>query len=362
MNCPMKKKEGWLWVELFEALHPGLDFVVVSVGFTFEAADQLADVGGIAQGEAVGDPCLRDAGFAGKGPGNGGAGAVVGAAPGLILQCEVGETGGEDCVGGEAFLLFDGGAAAVGAVAGFGEFFGKSFAEGLAPPVPAALQGAVEVLGGGEGDAACLPVLKAGALFQMTQEYLPMCGGVIEAAEGKPGGHVKPGEALFRRASVSPGKAAPWIGQEVGIACEQGGADGVEVDVVEEGGEVLRWGTQAAVVLGIDEDGLVPSAEEVAPCPVTGGKAAGVGVLKPLHALDEIGVRGANDQMVVIGHQGEGQNLPVCFFDGFAQGGEKHGAVLVGAHDGLALVAPCQHVVVSARIDDARLSGHGVKT
>ena len=122
------------------------------------------------------------------------------------------------------------------------------------------------------------------------------------------------------------------------VGGDKAGADGVEVDVVAAGAEIVA----AALV---DDKGFVAPAEEVAEKLMAAIEAAGVGGQEPLHARGQIGLRGLGDEMKMVSHQAPGVELPGRLLTGFAEGAQKSAAVEVIEEDGFAAVAAAHEVV-----------------
>jgi hypothetical protein len=79
------------------------------------------------------------------------------------------------------------------------------------------------------------------------------------------------------------------------VKVDQSGAHGIQVNVIHEGFQIVSAG-------GFDQDGFVAPAENVPPFLVAGIKTARVGVLKPLHPVDQVGLRCLKHPVVVVGH------------------------------------------------------------
>jgi hypothetical protein len=107
------------------------------------------------------------------------------------------------------------------------------------------------------------------------------------------------------------------------------------------------------------EPGLVAAAKEVAKLLVAAVEAAGVGGQKPLHAGGEVGLRGFDYQMKMVGHEAKGVDLPAGLGAGLPKGFQEERAVLVGFENGLVAVAAIHDVVDGVRVLEAEFSGHG---
>jgi len=110
---------------------------------------------------------------------------------------------------------------------------------------------------------------------------------------------------------------------------------------------------------GFGEDCLVTVAKEPASQSVPDIKTPGVGVLQPLHAGDEIGPRGFQQEMIMIGRQDPGMDPPAGFAARLRQGAQEKAMVALIAKDAFPPVAPRHDVVKSARILDADAARHG---
>jgi len=78
------------------------------------------------------------------------------------------------------------------------------------------------------------------------------------------------------------------------------------MNVVDDFAEIVTLpppGVADCTKVALDEDCFVASAEEMAPEPVAGVDAARERVLKPCHALDEVGLRRFEDPVVVVVHE-----------------------------------------------------------
>jgi len=135
------------------------------------------------------------------------------------------------------------------------------------------------------------------------------------------------------------------------VGGDEAGADGVQVDIVASGAEVV------ATAL-VDDEGFVTAAELVAEKLAAAIEAACVGAQEPFHAGDEIGLGPLGDEMEMISHEAEGVDLPAGFFAGLAQGAEERAAVGVVAKSGFAVVAPAHEMVNGAGELYAQGPGH----
>ena len=74
-------------------------------------------------------------------------------------------------------------------------------------------------------------------------------------------------------------------------------------------------------------------------------EAVGISAGEPLHAGDEIGARGFENEVKMIGHQAPGVDLPAGFGAGFAEGLQEEFAVFIAEEDGFAAVTAVDDVV-----------------
>src|SRR5690606_8938695 len=126
----------------------------------------------------------------------------------------------------------------------------------------------------------------------------PVSRPVVATEEGEPLRDGQPRLPRLGRERVALRETAPRIVEQPpeGSGGDKAGADGIEVDVVEERPQV-----QIAVALPrFDEHGLVAVAEEPPPFAMARVEASRVGVLEPAHALDEIGGRSLDEEVVVV--------------------------------------------------------------
>ena len=84
----------------------------------------------------------------------------------------------------------------------------------------------------------------------------------------------------------------------------------------------------------------------------------GVDGVELTHTLGKIGIRGLNDEVIMVGHLAIGVAEPVETAAHLAQGGEPIGAVLVVAIDRLAPIAARRYVIEAAGELDAEGSGY----
>jgi len=98
--------------------------------------------------------------------------------------------------------------------------------------------------------------------------------------------------------------------------------------------------------------------EKMAAAPMASVEVARVTAVEKLHARREIRIGRLDEQVVVVGHQTEGMNLPTEGLDRAGVPFEPFGAVGVVAHDRPLLVAAADDVVEGAFVLDAKRAGH----
>lgn len=148
-------------------------------------------------------------------------------------------------------------------------------------------------------------------------------------------------------------KAAPWIGGERFFGCKQGGADGIEVDVIANSAEVTGR-------IAIDEERFVASAEDVAEKFVAVVEPNGVGAEKPAHAFDEIRLGRFGHQVKMISHEAICVKLPAGFLAGFSEGFKEILAIDVVEENVFAAISTTHEMVDRASILDSRLTRHAI--
>jgi hypothetical protein len=130
------------------------------------------------------------------------------------------------------------------------------------------------------------------------------------------------------------------------------GSHGIEVDISTDG---------PIIGLILDQLGLVPTLEEMSGSLMPGGDALGVGRAEPLHARRQVGYRGANQQMEMIGHQNEADDLPPGPGRLSGEQFQELLSIVVIVHDVLSDVAPRHDVIDGARELDTQSSWHRTK-
>jgi hypothetical protein len=103
----------------------------------------------------------------------------------------------------------------------------------------------------------------------------------------------------------------------------------------------------------MDEEGVEPCLEEMAGAVMRAVEPAGVAAVEPVHAAREVRLRRPERGVKVIGHQHPGRDAPAKALDGLAEETQEGEAIVVGAEDGAALIAPRRHVIDSADEFDA---------
>jgi hypothetical protein len=162
---------------------------------------------------------------------------------------------------------------------------------------------------------------------------------VVEPVEAEPRG-------CFLAEAGVVAMAAPRVGVEVGSAFGgdrvgfANGTDGVEVDVLDEPG---------GVVVGFDELGFEAALKEVTDAVVMAVETNGVGDLEPADGLAEVGERGFEDEMIVVGKKTIRLQPNPKPLDHLGQSVEKQLTILVTAEYVATFIAACGHVVRGVR-------------
>ena len=104
---------------------------------------------------------------------------------------------------------------------------------------------------------------------------------------------------------------------------------------------------------GLNEDGLVPSLEEMTVPAVRSVKELRIHAVHLTHAERKISVRRLNEEVIVVVHQTAGMADPIVTFINVLEGIQKIEAVLVGFEDRLSLVASGGNMIHSASIFDS---------
>jgi len=112
----------------------------------------------------------------------------------------------------------------------------------------------------------------------------------------------------------------------------------------------------------LDQNGLVPSLEQVAGPAMPMVKELSVDAIQLSHANGEIAVRGLDEKVVMVGHEAVSVADPVVPFVDVLKGIEEVQAVLVVFEDGFFLVPARGDVVDSTGIFDSERAGHIDKT
>jgi|GEM_PF-3614958 len=143
-----------------------------------------------------------------------------------------------------------------------------------------------------------------------------------------------------------PGVTAP--GPVFG-AFDQSGTDGIQMDVATD---------LPVMALLLDEDGLVSALKEMADAMMAEVEVAGIATVEKLHSGGEVWFGGFDEQMIVIGHQGEGVDPPAIGIDGAGQPGQASGEVVVVLEEGSFFVSTRGYVVQRPGKFDSQWSGH----
>lgn len=182
------------------------------------------------------------------------------------------------------------------------------------------------------GKSGKMPAVAAAALGIVGAERGQDRGGV---QPGKPG----PGVQIVARAGPAP---VAGLGHHPG-------ADRVEMDV---GAEVEPVGVV------IDQDGVVSALEDVAVPSVSAVAGPGVIGAQPLQGQVKVGLRGAEEEMIMVVHQAESEDFKPETIGGSAQERQEKHSVLVIGHDGLVVVAPGGDMVDGSGKLDSQWPGH----
>ena len=124
----------------------------------------------------------------------------------------------------------------------------------------------------------------------------------------------------------------------------QASPDGVEMDITRDRPEVG---------LILDQLGAIAALEDVAGEAMASGPGVGIRGEQHLHAPGEVGLRGLDDDMKVVGHQDEGVDPPGAADRGAGEVVAEAGPVVVVADDILSAVAAGHEVVDGAGILEA---------
>jgi hypothetical protein len=129
----------------------------------------------------------------------------------------------------------------------------------------------------------------------------------------------------------------------------QSGADGVEDDVVEDGGEVL---------VGVHRLRPEAIAEQMAAALVPAVEAKRVGSVEAVHPAREVFHRRGDDEVVVRGHQAVRVDIPAESLDGVGEERQERAAVEPVAEDRRVVDAERGDVEGAVRQDAAQSARH----
>jgi hypothetical protein len=116
---------------------------------------------------------------------------------------------------------------------------------------------------------------------------------------------------------------------------------------------VLADCSQVSVAAAINDQRFVTTAEQMAKEFVAPVEARSVSAQKPFHPGDEVGPRGFDDEMKMIGHQTQGVHLPKGFGAGQAQGFKEKMPVIVVQENRFSTIASIHRVVDRSGIFDS---------
>jgi hypothetical protein len=108
----------------------------------------------------------------------------------------------------------------------------------------------------------------------------------------------------------------------------------------------------------LDEDGFVPSLEQVPGPAVAFVEELRVDAVQLPHAEGKVAVRGLDEKMVMVGHEAVGVAEPIIAFVNMLEGVQEVQAVSVILEDWLLLIAAGRHVIDCAGVFDAKRTGH----
>jgi hypothetical protein len=190
-----------------------------------------------------------------------------------------------------------------------------------------------------------IPAFRATPLFHVRLELPPARRAVPRDAHfAQQPIHPQPRRPFARNLQILA-ITAPSIIPERLVGREQPGAYRVEMHVIANDAQV-------AVAAAIDDEALVAPAEEVAKEFVPPVEARRVCAEEPFHPYDQIGLRGFEHEMKMIGHETIGVDLPAGFLAGLAEGKEKALTVEVVLENGFTAVAAIHHMIDGSGIFD----------
>src|ERR1700691_3035843 len=92
---------------------------------------------------------------------------------------------------------------------------------------------------------------------------------------------------------------------------------------------IVTNGFEIAVAAAVHDQRLVAPGKNVTAEFVPDVETLGVNPQQPLHARNQIGLRGLDHQMEVIAHQAKSMHLPLCLLTGLLQSREKSLAIQI---------------------------------
>jgi hypothetical protein len=130
------------------------------------------------------------------------------------------------------------------------------------------------------------------------------------------------------------------------------GANRIEVNVINDA-------RQNRTVF--DAQGLVTALEQVSAFPAKAVEPNREGTLQAVHASGQIGLRGLQGQVVVVGHDDVGMDAPAELPDRLPEGALKGFDGTVGSEDRLPVIAPVNNMIKPARFLQTQFSRHKTK-
>jgi hypothetical protein len=108
----------------------------------------------------------------------------------------------------------------------------------------------------------------------------------------------------------------------------------------------------------LDQDGLKPALEEVAAPTVPFIEELGVYSIQLAHAYGQIGIRGFDEKMIMIGHEAVSVTNPVVSFVDVLESVQKVLAVGIVFEDGFLFIATRCHMIYCAWVFYAERTSH----
>jgi hypothetical protein len=112
------------------------------------------------------------------------------------------------------------------------------------------------------------------------------------------------------------------------------------------------------VAVFLDEDGFIPSLEQMTDPAVPFVEMLGVDAVQLSHAEGEIAVRGLDEEMIVIGHETVGVANPIVAFINVLESVKEVLAVLVILEDRFLLIAARSYMIDCAGVFYAKWADH----